>query len=92
MRFAIEDGGFQEEQLTFGESFKVAVLGECEEKAGIKVDLKGVLKVDHSVDGDQARMSVIFCAEPISIDEAHNFKTVPDEESIEARWVTIQEL
>jgi 8-oxo-dGTP pyrophosphatase MutT (NUDIX family) len=70
----------------------VAALRECQEEAGIKVDLKGVLKFDHSVDGDQARMRAIFYAEPISIDEAHNFKTVPDEESIEARWVTIQEI
>ena len=38
---------------------------ECKEEAGIDIELKGVLRVEHSVQGgDEARMRVIFYAEP----------------------------
>ena len=50
------------------------------------------MKVDHSVHGDQARMRVIWYAEPTSLKEAENIKKVPDSESLEARWVSIPEL
>ena len=76
-----------------GESFAMAAHRECIEEAGIKINLKGVLRVDHSVHGeDSTRMRVIFYAEPLNLEEAHNFKTVEDKESVEARWVTLQEL
>ena len=49
-----------------GESFQIAAIRECFEEASVKVELKGVLRVEHSVEGyDQARMRVIFYAEPI---------------------------
>ncbi len=38
--------------VDFGESFEIAALRECREEAGIDVNLKGILKVDHSVKGD----------------------------------------
>ena len=78
--------------VDYGQSFTEAAHRECIEEAGIDVDLKGVLKVDHGVNGDNARMRVIFYAEPKSLEEAHKFKTVPDEESDGARWVTLPEL
>ena len=65
---------------------------ECREEAGIDVELKGVLRVDHSVKNENARMRVIFYAEPTSLEMCDQVKTVPDEESEEARWVSIQEL
>ncbi len=34
-----------------GETFVMAANRECVEEAGIKVDLKGILKVDHSLHG-----------------------------------------
>jgi ADP-ribose pyrophosphatase YjhB (NUDIX family) len=46
----------------------VAALRECREEAGIDVILKGILKVDHSVTKDAARMRVIFYAEPTTIE------------------------
>ena len=59
----------------------------------MKVDLKGVLKVDHSLHGgNDCRMRVLFYAEPKSLEESHNFKTVEDKESVEARWVSLNEL
>ena len=78
--------------VDFGESFNVAALRECKEEAGIDVVLKGILKLDHSVTKDQARMRVIFFAEPASLEQAHSVKKVADSESLEARWVTIPEL
>ena len=49
-----------------GESFYEAAHRECWEEAGVKVNIKGVLRVEHSVGGkDEARMRVIFYAEPI---------------------------
>ena len=48
--------------------------------------------MDHSVKNDNARMRVIFYAEPTSLEMCDRIKTVPDDESEEARWVTIQEL
>lgn len=51
-----------------GESFETAALRECKEEAGIDVELKGVLRVEHSLaGGDVARMRVIFYAEPAKV-------------------------
>ncbi len=48
-----------------GESFQKAAVRECKEEAGINIDIKGVLRVEHSVNGgSEARMRVIFYAEP----------------------------
>ena len=78
--------------VDFGESFQQAALRECREEAGIDVELKGVLRVDHSVKNDNARMRVIFYAEPTTLEMCGQVKTVPDAESEEARWVTVQDL
>jgi len=50
--------------VDWGEDFMTAAKRECQEEAGIDVDLKGVIKVDHAPSGDNARMRVIFYAEP----------------------------
>ena len=76
-----------------GQSFSDAATRECIEEAGVEVDLKGVLKIDYSVQGaSESRMRVIFYAEPKSVEAAAAFKTVPDEESLEGRWFSPQEL
>ena len=49
-----------------GETFVMAAHRECQEEAGVKVKLKGVLKVDHSSHQSSASMRVIFYAEPES--------------------------
>ena len=64
---------------------------ECLEEAGIQVELKGVLRVDHEAQADHARMRVIFYAEPVSVEQAQMLKQVADSESEEARWVSIEE-
>ena len=77
--------------IDYGENFIQGAIRECKEEAGIDVQIKGILKVDHSVAGNTARMRVIFYAEPTNIDEAQKLKRVPDSESLEARWVNMEE-
>ncbi len=49
-----------------GESFDAAAYRECREEANIDIELKGVLRVEHALQGsDSARMRLIFYAEPI---------------------------
>lgn len=74
-----------------GESFVEAAHREVLEEAGIRVELKGVLRVEHSVYGPtQARMRVIFFAVPI--DPSVPVKQLRDRESEEASWVTLEDL
>ena len=64
-------GGALEE----GEDFKSAARRECREEAGIDVELKGILQIDHAEISNEkqpsALMRVIFYAEPTSIEMAH---------------------
>ena len=60
------------------------------EEAGVPIDLKGILKVDHFLGGqDDVKMRVIFYAEPKDPNVVP--KQVADSESLEARWVTLEE-
>ena len=48
-----------------GESFREAAHRECMEEAGVEIELKGIIKIDHYLfEGDGAKMRVIFYAEP----------------------------
>ena len=73
-----------------GESFPAAAVRETMEEAGVPIDLEGILRIEHSATPDGfARMRVIFLARPADDTPP---KTTPDHESLEARWVTIDEL
>ncbi|AKT40620.1 NUDIX domain-containing protein [Chondromyces crocatus] len=72
-----------------GESFADAALRETLEEGGIPIELEGILRVEHSPQGDEARFRVIFLARPAG--DALP-KQTPDEHSLEARWVTVEEL
>jgi len=72
-----------------GESFHDAAVRETLEEAGIPIRITGVIRVEHSPSSTGARMRVIFLAEPT--DNAPP-KSVPDEESLEAAWVSLDEL
>src|SRR5690606_18127601 len=76
-------------RVEIGESFEEAARRETLEEAGIPIELEGILRVEHTPMGGTARVRVIFLARP-SGDAA--LKSEPDEHSIEARWVTIEEL
>jgi len=51
--------------------------------------LKGILKVDHIINGTNIDLRVIYYAEPASIEETNRLKKVQDSESLEARWVSL---
>lgn len=72
-----------------GETFAEAARREALEEGGIPVTLEGILKVEHSPRGQDARMRVIFLARPADDTPP---KQAPDEDTLEARWVTLEEV
>lgn len=73
-----------------GETFAQAARREVREEAGIDVHLEGILRVEHTPQPrGSARVRVIFVARPVDDTPP---KSRPDEESLEARWVTLDEL
>lgn len=83
-------------RVEVGETLLEAAMRETKEEAGIEVDIKGVLKVEHSTyafdDRKKAynRMRVIFYAEPM--DEKELPKSVPNYDSAGATFISISEL
>ena len=74
-----------------GQTFAAAAHAETSEEAGLSVDLKGVLAIEHTLTTDHsARMRVIFYAEPT--DPTALPKMVADSESLGAAWLTVEEL
>src|SRR5580700_9630768 len=73
-----------------GETFASAALRETLEETGVPVVLEGILRVEHTPAPEgTARCRVIFLARP---KDATPPKSVADSESLEARWVTLDEL
>ena len=59
-----------------------------------EVTIKGVLNVDYSarVQGNKAKMRMIYYCEPVSEEAANNPKNWVDRESQKAEWKTVAEL
>ena len=72
-----------------GESFADAVVRETREEAGIPVRVTGIIRVEHSPSPAGARMRVVYLAEPTDDTPP---KTEPDDESLGAAWVGLDEL
>lgn len=73
-----------------GEAIVDAAVRETVEESGLHVVIEGVLRVEHSAGADgSARVRVWLVARPA--DDAPP-KRVADEHSLEARWVTLEEL
>lgn len=73
-----------------GESLQEGARREVLEETGVPVALEGVLRVEHSPQpSGQARLRVIFMARPL--DDTPPLER-PNEHSLEARWVTLEEL
>jgi phosphatase NudJ len=73
-----------------GETFAEAAIRETREEAGIEVALDGILRVEHSPSPDgTARQRVLFVARPVDDTPP---KSEPDDESMGAAWVTLDEL
>jgi 8-oxo-dGTP pyrophosphatase MutT (NUDIX family) len=72
-----------------GEDLAAAACRETLEEAGISIRVTGIIRVEHSPRPGSTRVRVIFAGEPI--DDAEP-KSIPDEESLGAAWVTLDEL
>ena len=72
-----------------GESFAEAAVRETLEEAGVPVRVVGVIRVEHTPRADHARMRVVFLAEPTDYTPP---KAEPDDESLGADWVSLEEL
>lgn len=72
-----------------GETFAEAARRETLEETGVPVRLVGLLRVEHLPRLNGSRVRVVYLAEPV---DDRPPKSEPDNESLEARWVTLDEL
>lgn len=73
-----------------GETFEEAARRETLEEAGIHISIDGILRIEHTPEPDgSARLRVIYLASPVDDTPP---KSIADEESLQARWVTLAEL
>ena len=72
-----------------GESLATAGVREVLEETGVRVQIDGILRVEHTPGTSSARVRVIFIGSPID-DTAP--RTVPDEESLGAAYLTLDEI
>lgn len=80
-------GGFCE----CGDDHPATALKETLEESGVEVVLKGLLRVENEMGRHGGRQRVIYYAEPKDPNQASP-KTVPDNESKGAAWLTVDEL
>jgi ADP-ribose pyrophosphatase YjhB (NUDIX family) len=72
-----------------GERLEDAAHREALEETGVPVVLEGILRVQHTAYPEASRVRVVFVARPA---DDRPPKTVPDADSLQARWVTLEEL
>lgn len=72
-----------------GETLAQCARRETLEETGVPVVLEGILKVQHTPTPHSARVRALFLARPADRTPP---KTTADEHSLEARWVTLDEL
>ncbi len=72
-----------------GETFAEAARRETLEETGVPVRLTGVIRVEHTPGPSAARMRVVYLAEPTDDTPP---KAVPDDESLGAAWVGLDEM
>jgi phosphatase NudJ len=72
-----------------GESLAAAAVRETFEEAGIVVRVTGVIRVEHLPRPEGSRVRVVFLAEPTDDTPP---KSTPDDESLGAEWVALDEL
>lgn len=72
-----------------GETLADGAYRETLEETGVPVRLTGILRIEHTPRADGARLRVVFLGEPADDTPP---KTRPDDDSLEARWVSLEEL
>ncbi len=76
-------------RVEHGESLAAAAVREVLEETGVPIKLDGILRVEHSPGESHARIRVIFIGSPLD-DTAP--RTIPDEESLGAAYLTLDEI
>ncbi len=72
-----------------GEQLADACVREVMEEAGIPVTIDGIYRIEHATSPDRARVRVVFAASPKDDTPP---KSVADEESLQAKWLTLEEI
>jgi 8-oxo-dGTP pyrophosphatase MutT (NUDIX family) len=72
-----------------GEDLASAAIREVLEETGVPVRLDGIVRIEHAASPGSSRVRVIYVATPLD-DTAP--KTVADEESLGAAWLTLDEI
>jgi phosphatase NudJ len=72
-----------------GEKFIEAAKRETLEEAGISIEVNGIIRIEHSPLPNDTRIRLIVSATPT--DDTLP-KQIPDEESLEAGWFTLEEI
>jgi len=72
-----------------GETLVQAAVREVHEETGVPIRVDGILRVEHSPRDTNVRMRVLFTGTPLDDTPP---KTVPDEESLGAAWLTLEEI
>jgi 8-oxo-dGTP pyrophosphatase MutT (NUDIX family) len=72
-----------------GETLVAAAVREVLEETGVPIKLDGVLRVEHSPSEGSARIRVIFVGSPL--DDTRP-KSTPDDESLGAAYLTLDEI
>jgi 8-oxo-dGTP pyrophosphatase MutT (NUDIX family) len=72
-----------------GEDLIAACVREVVEETGIPVTLDGILRIEHAAAPSGSRVRVIFLATPRDDTPP---KSVADEESLQAAWLTLDEI
>lgn len=72
-----------------GETMIAGAVRETLEESGVPVEIDGILRVQHTPTARGARVRVIFTAKPT--DDTPPL-SAPNKHSLEARWVTLEEL
>ena len=72
------------------ETFMEAGKRECLEEAGVDVEIKGILRMEQNVQVGFLRVKSILYAEPINPNQEP--KTIADKESIQGRYMNLEEI
>jgi len=76
-------------RVELGESLAEAAIREVREETGVPIKLDGIVRLEHSPSATGARIRVIFTGS--AIDDTPP-KSQPDEESLGAAWLTLDEI
>jgi ADP-ribose pyrophosphatase YjhB (NUDIX family) len=72
-----------------GESIVDAAVREVLEETGVPIRIDGILRIEHAPNDSTARVRVLFTGTPLDDTEP---KTLADEESLGAAWLTMDEI